>query len=204
MPTLLHCNSGTTEGRERPGRRQPGDADPAVTAPNVLRQIEACMPALRRHAIALLRSREAADELVRDCLVRALDGLNTRRGEPDVRAWLFTTMQNLFISRQRRRRFLPGAGARRAAHSPCPSADAGQPWRELMRGLERLPADQRSAVLLVAVEDLSYRDAATVLGVPADRMMSLLARGRERLRQFTGADAGPPRRRVRWAVTPAA
>ncbi len=52
----------------------------------MLARIEASIPALRRYATALLRNRDEADDLVHDCLVRALDKLHTRREEADVRA----------------------------------------------------------------------------------------------------------------------
>jgi DNA-directed RNA polymerase specialized sigma24 family protein len=100
------------------------------------------------------------------------------------------------------------AAADDAASHQSPSKEDGPPWRNLLRGLKRLPEEQRSAVLLVSVEDLTYPEAATVLGVPARAMMSHLARGRERLRQFTNTDNGPALppalRRVKWAVTPEA
>jgi RNA polymerase sigma-70 factor, ECF subfamily len=208
MSTLHHTAEIKTERLGAAGPRQLGDGKTAVTRASVLSQIEACIPALRRYAVALLRSRDEADDLVHDCLVRALDVLPSRRDETDVRAWLFTSMHNLFISRMRRRRFrvrseVLDETTHEAAHSQCPSEEDGLQWRDLLRGLERLPDEQRSVVLLVSVEDLSYPEAATVLGMPARMMMSLLAGGRERLRQFTNTDAGPALRRLKWAATPA-
>src|SRR5689334_13713116 len=78
-----------------------------VTVSSVLTRIEDCIPALRRYAAALLRNREEADDLVHDCLVRALDKLHTRREDADVRAWLFAIMHNLFISQLRRSKARP-------------------------------------------------------------------------------------------------
>ncbi len=52
----------------------------------VLTRIEAFIPALRRYAATLLHNRQDADDLVQDCLVRALDKLHTRRDDADVRA----------------------------------------------------------------------------------------------------------------------
>jgi RNA polymerase sigma-70 factor (ECF subfamily) len=54
---------------------------------------------------------------------------------------------------------------------------------ELDRVLQRLPVQQREVLLLVTVEELSYTEAATVLGVPVGTVMSRLARARERLRE---------------------
>jgi RNA polymerase sigma-70 factor (ECF subfamily) len=163
--------------------------------------IEACVPALRRYAIALLRSREEADDLVHDCLVRALDKLHTRREDADVRAWLFTIMHNLFVSQLRRRRARPTPEPLEEWHESAaslnPAQEDGLHWRDLLRGLDRLPEEQRSVILLVSVEDMSYAEAAAVLGVPIGTVMSRLARGRERLRQYTDSDPRPNLRRVK-------
>lgn len=172
-----------------------------MSDPNVLARIEGHIPALRRYATALLRSRDEADDLVHDCLVRALDKLHTRREDADVRAWLFTIMHNLFISQVRRRRARPLPESLGDDHESAvgvrPAQEDALNWRDLQRGLALLPEDQRSVILLVSVEDLSYAEAAQVLGVPVGTVMSRLARGREKLRQHTGQDARPPLRRVK-------
>lgn len=174
-----------------------------MTATGVLTRIEACIPALRRYAAALLRNREDADDLVHDCLVRALDKLHTRRDEADVRAWLFAIMHNLFISQLRRAKTRPSGEpldeAHEAAVSLRPDQESGLHWRDLVRALDRLPVEQRTVILLVSVEDLSYAETAQVLGIPVGTVMSRLARGRERLRQITeeGETARPPLRRVK-------
>jgi RNA polymerase sigma factor (sigma-70 family) len=172
-----------------------------VSDPGVLARIEASIPALRRYATALLRSRDEADDLVHDCLVRALDKLHTRREEADVRAWLFTIMHHHFISQVRRRRSRPAAEPLDESHTGAVGLPAVQEdalhWRDLQRGLALLPEEQRSVILLVSVEDLSYAQAAEVLGIPVGTVMSRLARGRERLRQHTGQEARAPLRRVK-------
>jgi RNA polymerase sigma-70 factor, ECF subfamily len=173
-----------------------------MTASGVLSQIEGCIPSLRRYAAALLRNREDADDLVHDCLVRALDKLHTRRDEADVRAWLFAIMHNLFISQLRRARSRPAGEPLDEAHEVAMSIRPDQEnrlqWRDLLRGLDELPVEQRTVILLVSVEDLSYAEAAQVLDIPIGTVMSRLARGRERLRLLTdGEDARPALRRVK-------
>jgi RNA polymerase sigma-70 factor, ECF subfamily len=213
MPTL-QCNAETaTKMPGAPGWLQGGNGKAAATVPTVLTQIEACIPALRRYAVALLHTRGAADELVRDCLERALDMLHTRSDATDVRAWLFATMHTLFMSRMRRHRvrlpmdMLDATGE--AGQGRCPDQKDGLQCCDLLRGLEHLPGEQRSVVLLVSVEDLSYAEAARVLGMPARMVISNLAGGRERLRQYTHSeeythsDECPAQRRVKWAATPA-
>jgi len=168
-----------------------------------LTRIEACIPALRRYAAALLRNREDADDLVHDCLVRALAKLHTRRDNSDIRAWLFAIMHNLFISQLRRAKARPAGESldetHEAAMSLRPDQENSLQWRDLIRALNALPVEQRSVVLLVSVEDLSYAEAASVLGIPIGTVMSRLARGRERLRQMTegGEEVRPALRRVK-------
>jgi len=177
------------------------DLGGAVADTAALAGIEACVPALRRYAWGLLRHREDADDLVHDCLERALGKLHTRHDGADLRPWLFTIMHNLFISQYRRRKVRPITETLDESHEAIFSTQASQEdvllWRDMLRALAMLPEDQRSVVLLISVEDLSYAETATVLGVPVGTVMSRLARGRERLREYTGTDARPALRRVK-------
>src|SRR4029077_18908794 len=127
---------GLAERRRGGGRADV--ASTAMTASGVLSQIEGCIPALRRYAAALLRNREDADDLVHDCLVRALDKLDTRRDEADIRPWLFAIMHNLFISQLRRARSRPSSESLDETHEAAMSVHADQEsglnWRDLLRG----------------------------------------------------------------------
>jgi RNA polymerase sigma-70 factor, ECF subfamily len=97
----------------------------------MLSRIEACIPALRRHASVLLRDRQAADDLVHDCLSRALDELNTRQNDVDIRAWLFAIMHNLF-SRRRHPRARLDAKTLGDTSGSSPSTAGGQ--ETMLRG----------------------------------------------------------------------
>src|SRR5438270_769434 len=154
--------------------------------------IEAQIPGLRRFACALLRGdREAADDLVQDTLERALSHWNLRRNQGNLRGWLYTILYNRFLSDQHRVR-------RRGPHDALSERtkllgiDGGQhsvlEHRDLLRAFAALPEEQRAVLLLVGVEDLSYQDAARVLGVPIGTVMSRLSRGRERLRRDIHGD----------------
>ena len=152
--------------------------------------IEAHIPGLRRFACALLRGdRQSADDLVQDCLERALSSWHLRRAEGNLRGWLYTILYNRFLSERHRqgRRGMPDASLE-AAEVELPGVDGGQHWaleqRDLLRAFAGLPEEQRSVLLLIGVEDLSYGEAARVLGVPIGTVMSRLSRGRERLRHY--------------------
>ncbi len=65
-----------------------------------------------------------------------------------------------------------------------PAQEDGMRETDIMAAVNRLPDDQRSVLLLISVEDLSYADAARVLDVPIGTVMSRLARAREKLRRL--------------------
>jgi RNA polymerase sigma-70 factor (ECF subfamily) len=163
--------------------------------------MEACIPSLRRYARALLRNRDEVDDLVHDCLVRALDQLHTRREDGDLRAWLFTIMHNLFISRVRRNKrrgqlvSLDETGDDRFG-TPA-TQDGHMQGRDLLRALDALSEEQRSVLLLVTVEDLSYAEVARVLNIPIGTVMSRLSRARERLRGLMEGEVPPTLRRIK-------
>ena len=165
----------------------------------MLSEIEACIPALRRYALALVQSRQDADDLVHDCILRALERLHTRRTDVEMRIWLFAIMHNLFVSQLRklaRRRRAEACVGGEVDPATMPIQEDQLQWRDLMSALNSLPDDQRTALLLVSIEELSYAEVAHVLGVPIGTVMSRLARGRERLRQLTDHRRRPALRRV--------
>ncbi|WP_445682492.1 RNA polymerase sigma factor [Radicibacter daui] len=162
--------------------------------------IEPHIPSLRRYAYALLRGDEAADDLVQDCLERAVRGWRLRPRDGQVRLWLFTILRNRYIDGFRARR-MRGLQVDAAVLEQVPASGVDGEARlaalDVLAGIEQLPEEQRSALLLVAVEELSYADTARVLDVPVGTVMSRLARARERLKQLLERGAGPALRRVK-------
>jgi RNA polymerase sigma factor (sigma-70 family) len=164
---------------------------------DMLRLVEPVIPALRRYARALVHNRAAADDLVQDCLERAVSNWEQLR-EADARPWLFTILHNLAVNQFRR-------SASRGKHIAIEEAnedDFGQDavqeqklmYQDVLDKLARLPEDQRAVLLLVAVEDLSYAEAANVLDIPVGTVMSRLSRARERLQQeIEGTADGSPK-----------
>lgn len=165
-----------------------------------LDEVEAAVPALRRYARALTRDADRADDLVQDCLERAIRKRSLWRPTGPLQAWLFRMLLNIYRNDTRGRR-------RRGDHMPLdemtvePSTPAAQPGHlalaEVGRALAQLPDDQREALLLVVVEGQSYADAATILGIPAGTLMSRLGRARAALRTLTGNTDEPRLRTVK-------
>ena len=161
------------------------DRDAGRTDPVEAVSLEDCIPSLRRYARSLTSLPHELDDLVHDCLVRALERLHTRRQDGDLRAWLFAIMHNLFVSRARqvRRR-----GTSETLDSLSESTLATEPSQEpqaeakrVIEALDTLPAEQRTILVLVAVEGLSYADVALAQSIPIGTVMSRLSRARERL-----------------------
>ena len=167
--------------------------------------IAAHIPGLRRFARALLRGDpDGADDLVQDTLERALANWQRRRADKDPRSWLYTILYNRFRSECTSR-------IRRGVHQELdtvpdpelPGIEGGQEaavmYRDLLRGFAQLSEDQRAVVFLIGVEDLSYEEAARVLGVPIGTVMSRLSRGREALRRYMNGDRQLPHTETRRA-----
>jgi len=145
------------------------------------------IPRLRRYARALTGSSDRADELVQDCLERAWGRLHLWRRDSDLRAWLFTIMHNVHANQVRYHRRRPALVALDAGHDVAavgqsPSQEQALALRDLAAALAGLPEEQRTVLLLVSVEELSYADVASILDIPVGTVMSRLHRARERLR----------------------
>src|ERR1700758_1750521 len=140
--------------------------------------LESHIPPLRRYAATLLHSRQEADNLVYDCLIRALDQLYTRRDKDELRTWLFATMRNLYLSPTRR-----GLKRRQPVSISCLGTNFGQDdykqSHNVVHALHCLPEEQRSVLFLVSVESSSYGAVAQVLEIPLGTVTSHLACGRE-------------------------
>jgi RNA polymerase sigma-70 factor (ECF subfamily) len=157
--------------------------------------VEPLIPALRRYARSLLRDRAAADDLVQDCLERVISRWHQRRADGDARTWVFTILHNLAINqlKQRARRGVPLAieDVDEAAFATAPAQEDPLHVRAVLDALDSLPEDQRSVLLLVSVEDLSYAETAAVLDIPLGTVMSRLSRARHRLARLL--EEGPMR-----------
>ncbi|AWL03946.1 RNA polymerase sigma factor [Massilia oculi] len=163
-------------------------------------EIVACIPHLRRYARGLHSNSEHADDLVQDTLERAWSKYSMWQRRGEVRAWMFGIMHNLFIDRVRSQR----TRTEESVGDDLPDvADRDRQGdqlevRDLDSALQRLPPELREVLLLVGVEELSYQDVATALGIPIGTVMSRLSRARERLRaELDGRRSAPKIQRVK-------
>lgn len=145
------------------------------------------IPRLRRYALGLADSPAAADDLVQDTLERAIRKRHLWKRHGSIRGWLYRILYNVFLNqathRNRRRGEIDIDGVA-APLSEQPRQEDGVMVREIAQAVRRLPADQRAALMLTAVEGLPYDEAARILEVPIGTLRSRLSRGRERLREL--------------------
>jgi RNA polymerase sigma-70 factor, ECF subfamily len=161
---------------------------------DIRQQFEAHIPTLRRYARALVRDTTAADDLVQECLTRALIKLHLWRDGSNLRAWLLTILHNQHVNRIRRSIRegttveLSEAGSLLVLSRPA-TQEKHLELRDLGRALGLLPEEQRAAILLVGLEGMRYDEASEVLGVPVGTVRSRLSRGRLALRRLMDVES---------------
>lgn len=152
------------------------------------------IPRLRRYARALTRDVTTADDLVQDCLARAIAKQHLWQPGTDLRAWLFTILHNQHVNyvRSSSRIGVSIDLEQLASALPIePNAIRSLELRDLRVALAALPTEQRETILLVGLEGMNYEDAAKVLNIPIGTVRSRLSRGRAELRKLMGFAEAP-------------
>ncbi|EKV31523.1 ECF sigma factor [Caenispirillum salinarum AK4] len=149
------------------------------------KQIEAQIPDLKRYARSLARSEADANDLVQDCVERALLKWHLYKPGTNLRSWLFTMMRNVFIS-QKRREAVSQRYMSQAVHDESTIARPSQMHsvylKETVQAMEELSEQERSAVQMLGIDELSHQAAAELNSLPVGTMKSRLSRGRANLR----------------------
>jgi RNA polymerase sigma-70 factor (ECF subfamily) len=154
-------------------------------------------PHLRAFAISLIGQREAADDLVQDTLVRALQYRSRFEPGTNLQAWLITMLRNLFYSDHRKhKREVEDVDGLYAAKLSTPPEQPGRiEFAALEVALAKIPDEQREAVLLVGAEGYSYEEAADICATKIGTIKSRVNRARRRLAELLGheheGDVGP-------------
>ena len=159
--------------------------------------LTACWPDLYRRALRLARNEDMARDLVQDTFERALRFEGQYESGSNLKAWLQRILLSVFVTRCRRSR-----RERRAlenlTHDPCAWTSPDQPSAvqalssPVARAVADLPPHFREALQLVDLAELSYRDAAQLIGIPLGTVMSRLHRGRRLLAEALREPAQRP------------
>ena len=143
------------------------------------------LASLRRYARSLTRDGGDAEDLVQDTLVKAYERRATFRPGANLRNWLLSILHNTYVDRVRASR----SQSRRAEQAAVLADEAVEPGQDhavrlgqIRKAFYSLPEEQREALHLVAIEGLSYEQAAAALGIPAGTLMSRISRARAALR----------------------
>ena len=152
------------------------------------------VPELRSRALRLSGNPAQADDLVQDTIERALRFEAQYELGTNLRAWALSILFSVFVTRYRQKRreknalrvlsFDPNAwtqptGARADSRMPLTKSTNAK--------LDALPDGFRKAIVMVDLDEQSYRDAAIQLGVPVGTVMSRLHRGRKLLKEALAA-----------------
>lgn len=151
-------------------------------------QLAGELPHLRRFSRALVGDPALADDLVQDCIERALIKNHLYDPARPLRAWLYAVLRNLYISGLRR----DGRSTVVKTVDDLVGSEGTVPPKQEERlsvklvtdALDRLPPQHREVIVLVGLEEMSYRDVAEITGVPVGTVMSRLSRARASLRQI--------------------
>lgn len=153
--------------------------------------IIAAIPGLRAFGISLTSRADRADDLVQETLMKAWKHHESFQEGTNLRAWLYTILRNEFYSQLRKRsREIEDVDG---IHAGRLSMHAEQPWHlemaDLRDALQKLPDDQREAVILVGASGFSYEEAAAICQVAVGTIKSRVNRARNKLNELMDMDA---------------
>jgi len=151
------------------------------------------LDAAYRFARWLSRSPDDGDDIAQEAILRAFRGFDALRGS-DVKAWLLTIVRNCHLTavkQQQRRAFVPLPEEQDTQDGPAmlattPDPESSSIRRDEERTFDRLmsalPEEQREVLVLREIEEMNYREIASVTNIPIGTVMSRLARARNALK----------------------
>jgi RNA polymerase sigma-70 factor (ECF subfamily) len=174
--------------------------------PSVRDAMLSAVPSLRAFAISLCGNVDRADDLVQETLLRAWANIHSFEPGTNMSAWLFTILRNLFRSeyRKRRREVPDGDGTYADTMKTQPEQSSRVEFEEFRAALNKLPTDQREALVLVGASGFSYEEAAEICGCAVGTIKSRVNRARTRLAELMAiesADDFGPDRELRAVLT---
>jgi RNA polymerase sigma factor (sigma-70 family) len=178
------------EDDQRRAETAGGPAEPVpLSDPEFKDQLAQVIPHLRAFGRSLSGSRDLADDLVQETLLKAWAARKRFQAGTNMRAWTFIILRNLFLSQMRRARFKgewDEITASKILAAPA-SQDRHIELGDMQRALMHLPQPQREALILVGAGGFAYEEAAEICGCAVGTIKSRVARGRVALEQLLSA-----------------
>lgn len=203
MPSAVSASSSDESGRDYVSDdldNQPAEAARAepvpLSDPEFKQQLAQVIPHLRAFGRSLSGSRDLADDLVQETLLKAWAARKRFQAGTNMRAWTFIILRNLFLSQMRRARFKgewDEITASKLLAAPA-SQDRHVELGDMQRALLHLPQPQREALILVGAGGFAYEEAAEICGCAVGTIKSRVARGRVALEQLLSGGKLPSRR----------
>jgi len=174
-------------------------ADGLFKGDDLIHALPDLLPRLWRFAVRLTGDPHAAEDLVQRGCVRALERRHQLKPGTSARSWMYSILHSVWLNEIRARQIRQHASMQWTDElaETVPDESGADPERDLMhrqviQAVERLPDAQRAVMLLVAVEGLSYREAAEALEIPVGTVMSRLARARLTIGEAFAVDSAKP------------
>lgn len=157
---------------------------------NFKREMLATLPSLRAFAISLSNRRNAAEDLVQDAIMKAWAKQDSFEPGTNMKAWLFTILRNEFYSQMRKagREIQDSEGALTGQMATHPEQYGSMDMQDFKKALEKLPEDQREAIILVGASGFSYEEAAEISGCAVGTIKSRVSRARATLQTILKID----------------
>lgn len=157
----------------------------------IFRRIEEEIPRLRRYALFLTRDSERSDDLIQECLVRAIANIDKWQPGTNLRSWLMTILHNSFINDVKKRSpTLTKDGNIDSAIPHKGNQEVRHEVRDLRRAYSCLSSSHRQIVRLICLEQREYNEVAHILDIPVGTVRSRLCRAREHLRELMDIGTG--------------
>lgn len=161
------------------------------------RELLAALPNLRAFAVSLVGRHDRADDLVQDTIMKAWAKQESFEIGTNIKAWLIKILLNSFYSQMRKngREVQDSDGILTERLSVHPAQHGALDLQDFRNALNRLPPDQREAIILVGASGFSYEEAAEICNCAVGTIKSRVSRARQRLQELLGitgeADYGP-------------
>jgi RNA polymerase sigma-70 factor (ECF subfamily) len=155
------------------------------------RELLATLPSLRAFAMSLIADATHADDLVQDAIVKAWAKQHRFQPGTNMKAWLFTILRNDFYSKMRKKgREIEDRDGILTERMAVPPAQYGSlDLQDFRKALDKLPEDQREAIILVGASGFSYEEAAEICGCAIGTIKSRVSRARDALQQELSIEA---------------
>jgi RNA polymerase sigma-70 factor (ECF subfamily) len=187
-----------------PGFSSSTDTETTIMVSAVRDEMLAVMPQLRAFAVALCRSRDHADELVQETLLRACDNITKFEPGTNMTAWLITILRHqLYSEYRKRRRDVQDVNGYYVKTMVTRPHQIGHPeYPELLEAIAKLPKEMREALIPVGARGVSYPEAARICGCPTGTIKSRVHRARAYLAAPVDRQCGGSCRRSKNAIDP--